>query len=86
MIILKLFISGEYETQWLSRVKDIPDNCGLSYIWLNQNFIDKSHCKSIIHKWIVDIAHQKWYIASLIHLCALRINCLRHSCTLKNIF
>ena len=32
-ITLKLFISGEYKTQWLSRVKCILDNCGLSYIW-----------------------------------------------------
>ena len=57
-ITLKLFISGEYKTQWLSRVKCILDNCGLSYIWLNQNRIDKSKCKSIIHKRIEDIAHQ----------------------------
>ena len=62
MITLKLIISGEYKTQWLSRVKGILDNCGLSYIWLNQNLIDKSQCKFIIHKRIEDIAHQKWYI------------------------
>ena len=61
-ITLKLFISGEYKTQWLSRVKCILDNCGLSYIWLNQNRMGKSKCKSIIHKRIEDIAHQKWYI------------------------
>ena len=61
-ITLTLFISGEYKTQWLIRVKDILDNCGLSYIWLNQILIDKSQCKSIIHKRIKDIAHQKWYI------------------------
>ena len=61
-ITLKLFISGEYKTQWLSRVKCILDNCGLSYIWLNQNRMDKSKCKSIIHKRIEDIAHQKWFI------------------------
>ena len=59
-ITLKLFISGV--TQWLSRVKYIPHICGLSYIWLNQNLIDKRQCKSIIHKRIEDIAHQKWYI------------------------
>ena len=41
-ITLKLFISGEYKTQWLSRVIGIIDNCGLSYIWLNQNRIDKN--------------------------------------------
>ena len=35
-ITLKLLISGEYKTQWLSRVTGILDNCGLSYIWLNQ--------------------------------------------------
>ena len=61
-ITLKLFISGEYKTQWLSRVTGILDNCGLSYIWLNQNLIDKSQCKYIIHNRIEDIEHQKWYI------------------------
>ena len=55
MITLKLCISGESKTQWLSRVKGILDNCGLSYIWLNQNRIDKNQCKSIIHKRIEDI-------------------------------
>ena len=60
-ITLKLFISGEYKTQWLRRVKGILDNCSLFYIWLNQNLIDKSQCKFIIHKRIEDIAHQKWY-------------------------
>ena len=49
-------------TQWLSRVKGILNNCGLPYIWLNQNLIDKSQCKSIIHKRIKDISYQKWYI------------------------
>ena len=44
-ITLKLLISGEYKTQWLRRVKGILDNCGLSYIWLNQNRIDKIQCK-----------------------------------------
>ena len=62
MITLKLCISGEYKTQWLIKVKCILDNCGLSNIWLNQNIIDKSQCKSIIHQRIEDIAHQKWYI------------------------
>ena len=62
-ITLQLFISGEYKTQWLRRVKGIIDKCGLSYIRLNQNRIDKNQCKSKIHKKkIADIAHQKWYI------------------------
>ena len=44
-------------------MKGILDNCGLSYIWLNQIFFDTSQCKSIIHKKrIEDMAHQKWYI------------------------
>ena len=38
-ITLKLFISGEYKTPWLNRVKGILDNCALSYIWLNPNKI-----------------------------------------------
>ena len=69
-ITLQLFISGEYKTQWLSRVKGILGNCGLSYIWLNHNRIDKNQCTSIIHKKIEDIAHQKWYIyISNLYMC-----------------
>ena len=60
-------------------------NCGLFYIWLNQNRIDKK-CKSIIHKRIEDIAHQKWYIyLSNSSLCT-TYNVLRHSYTLKTLF
>ena len=58
-ITLKLFISGEYKTQWLSRVKGIIDNCGLSYIWLNQYRIYINQCKFIIHKRMEDVAQQK---------------------------
>ena len=61
-ITLKIFISGVYNTQWLSRVECLLANLGVSYIWLNQNRIDKSKCKYIIHKSIEDIAHHKWYI------------------------
>ena len=28
----------------------------------SERYIDKSQCKSIIHKGIEDISHQKWYI------------------------
>jgi len=61
MISLNLFMRGEYEVKWLSRVKRILDNCGLSYVWYNQDTIDNKRCKSIIHRRIEDIALHNWY-------------------------
>ena len=61
MTALQLFNRDEYKIQWLCRVKYILDNCGLSYMWLNQHTIDTTQCKTIIHKRIEDIALHNWY-------------------------
>ena len=61
MIALNLFLRDEYKTIWLCRVKCILDNCGLSYMWCDQQVINTQQCKLIIHKRIEDIALHKWY-------------------------
>ena len=54
-IALKLFVIGDYRTQWLCRVKCILDSCGLSYIWDNQREINTNVCRKVIHRKIEDI-------------------------------
>ena len=35
--------TGRSDNKWLNNVKNILDECGLSYIWLNQNTITKKN-------------------------------------------
>ena len=60
--VFNLFTRDEYKAQWLCRVKTILDNCGLSYMWVDQHTIDTRRCRIIIQKRIEDIAMHKWYI------------------------
>ncbi len=61
IIAFTLFKKDEYKAHWLVRVKSILDNCGLSYLWHNQQVIDTKESKKIIHKQIEDLALQSWY-------------------------
>ena len=68
-IALKLFTKGEYKANWSCRGKCILDNCGLSYIWHHQQFIDGNPSKLIIHQQIENIAMQTWYAIRQCVLC-----------------
>ena len=46
MIAHNLFVRDVYKAKWLCRVKHIVDNCGLSYLWLNQSMMDTNHANS----------------------------------------
>lgn len=61
MITLRLFNLNVYSCKWLCRVKCILDNCGLSYMWDNQQYIDNKQCKLLVHQQIEDQALQKWH-------------------------
>ena len=50
-----------YKAKWLCRVKHIVDNCGLSYLWLNQSMMDTNHAKPLIHTRIEEVALHNWY-------------------------
>ena len=56
MIAHNLFVHDVYKAKWLYRVKDIFDNCGLSYLWLNQSMMDTNHTKQLIHTRVEEIA------------------------------
>ena len=55
-ISLNLFSREEYKAKWLCKIKGVLDNCGLSYIWFQQDTIDTRKCKLLIHQKIEDIA------------------------------
>ena len=60
-IMLNLHINNVYKAKWIRTIKSILDNCGLSYIWDNQEVVDIQQCKKIIHQQIEDQALQNWY-------------------------
>ena len=55
MIAHNLFVRDVYKAKWLCRVKNIVDNCGLSYLWLNQSMIDINQAKQLIHTKIEEV-------------------------------
>ena len=61
MIAHNMFVRDVYKAKWLCRVKHIVDNCGLSYLWLNQSMMDANHAKQLIHTRIKEIALHNWY-------------------------
>ena len=50
-----------YKAKWLCRVKNIIDNCGISYLWLNQSMMDTNQAKQLIHTIIEEVALHNWY-------------------------
>ena len=58
---ITLFNSGQYTTKWTHTVKSILDNCGLTYMWIEQNDIDPFKAKHIVCKRIEDVEIQKWH-------------------------
>ena len=61
MIAHNLFVRDVYKAKWLCRVKNIVDNCGLSYLWLNQSMMDTNQAKQLIHTRIKEVPLHKWY-------------------------
>ena len=47
--------------KWLCRLKNIVDDCGLSYLWLNRSIMDTNQAKHLIHTRIEDVALHNWY-------------------------
>ena len=57
----QLHISQKESYELINRVKHIVDNCGLSYLWLNQSMMDTNHAKQLIHTRIEEVALHNWY-------------------------
>ena len=59
IIVLNLSMRNEYKAHFLIKVNHILNNCGLPYMWLNQQTLHTKQCKLIIHNRLEDIAMQK---------------------------
>ena len=42
-------------------VKNIVDNCGLSYLWLSQSIMYTNQAKQLIHTRIEEVTLHNWY-------------------------
>lgn len=58
--LLDLSTSGVYVSPWVSQVRKILDDCGLSYIWLNQSFSNANWLKGTVEQRLKDHLLQKW--------------------------
>ena len=56
----KLFESGEYQSEWMLKIKSILDNCGLSYIWLC-NSVDQKMLNYLVNRTLSASFEQDWH-------------------------
>ena len=61
MIAHNLFVRDVYKAKWLCRVKNIIDNCGVGYLWLNQYSMDIIQDKQLKNTRIEEVALHIWY-------------------------
>ena len=60
--ILSLHNSKQYTSKWLSKVKSILDNCGMSHVWINQNaLLNTDIISKTIDQRIDDMWVQWWH-------------------------
>jgi len=62
-MLLVLYNQNIYKSPWLTHVKNILDNCGLSYVWYNQEYLDVNNInvvKKSVQISIADQCIQKW--------------------------
>ena len=57
--LFNMYNSGVYKSPWISQVKQILDNCGLSYIWLSQE-CNTNWLKLAVEQSMKDQFLQKW--------------------------
>ncbi|XP_030230039.1 uncharacterized protein LOC115556816 [Gadus morhua] len=55
-----LHSSGAYASPWVSQVKQILDDCGLSYIWIKQQYNNINWLKKIVEQRLKDPFIQRW--------------------------
>ena len=55
-----LHSSGAYASPWVSQVKQILDDCGLSYIWITQKYNNINWLKKIVEQKLKDQFIQRW--------------------------
>ena len=77
-MIAHLFSRDVYKAKWLCIVTNIVDNCGVSYIWLNQSIMDTNQAKQLIHTRIEDLDITGTQISPPLR-CVQCIDCLRNN-------
>ena len=60
-VMLYLSNTKNFEFTWINYVKSIFDNAGLSYIWLQQMYIEPEYLKHILKLNLRDIFIQNWF-------------------------
>ena len=49
-----------FQSNWISKIKNFLNNCGLCDIWINQNSLDVNWAKNVVESRLHDIDIQKW--------------------------
>ena len=61
-VLLNMHLNNTFHSPWLLKIKSIYDNCGISYIWLEQKFTGSSgQFKALVDRKVNDLALHKWY-------------------------
>ena len=60
-VMLYLSNTKNFEFTWINYVKSIFDNAGLSYLWLQQMYIEPEYLKHILKLNLRDIFIQNWF-------------------------
>ena len=60
-LLLDMHNGGYCNSKWTSYVKSILDHTGLSFVWNNQNVLDKNYIKLYIKQILCDQFIQKWF-------------------------
>ena len=59
-ILFKLDRHNTYSAKWITAIKNILNECGLSYIWRTQTFTSELWLKNFIESILKDQFYQKW--------------------------
>ena len=58
--LLNLYNRGEYCSAWITNIKNVLDNCGLSGVWHSQSFMNSNWLKNKVKQVLQDQFIQKW--------------------------
>ena len=59
-LLHQLSQESNINSSWLKYIKNIFDECGLSYVWINQNFLNDVWLKEIVKNSLQDQFKQTW--------------------------
>ena len=59
--LFNLSVAGVYTAPWISHVRQVLDECGLSYMWLEQSCENVNWTKAIVEQRLKDQFLQNWH-------------------------